>query len=105
MLAHFLCIVPSDYRTSYIPCDDCFAALQIVYRAIAPPGAEADLFDGPLPAYMPVNGLSCFLSFQLQGIKSARYSITLSYPCSIWSGLIHQYFEASRSSSAYIGES
>ena len=41
-------------ETSYISFDDRFAA-QIVYLAIAPSGAEADLCDGALPAYVPVS--------------------------------------------------
>ena len=41
-------------ETSHISLDDCFAA-QIVYLAIAPSGAEADLFGGSLPAYVPVS--------------------------------------------------
>jgi hypothetical protein len=50
-------------ETSHISIDDRFAA-QIVYRAIAPSGAEADFCGGALPAYMPVTELSGFLSFQ-----------------------------------------
>ena len=43
-----------NLETSYISLGDRFAA-QIVYLAIAPSGAEADLCDGALPAYVPVS--------------------------------------------------
>ena len=44
MLARFLCIVPSDYRTSYIPCDDRFAAQIVLSRhgSVRSVGGSAD---------------------------------------------------------------